>query len=593
MVESVVHALHMGAVADAVVQRFDDPFMLPSSDYIPHDMKSAMDFCMFLYYLNPQYRRASSRVIRHFITPFEYPGEVGSKDEKGLLDDYLEYGLRLPQKLAEVGDEWSAYGNGFVRMYFPFDRVLVDAERSTTYSLDMFRRVAKFRLNELKYEIPDPKDTSKKRLLPFRDVYVRDRGRIKIRNLDPRDINIQHNMVSGTNHFVWRIPAELRRDCKDGKLFVVNEVPLDILRAIRDEDDFLFNEDEVFHFRAPTISGNSNRGWGLPETIANYRDLHQLQVYRKIDEAVGLDYMVPFRLFSPEFSNNESSMIRNVVMSQWKAQVQSVVRERRRDKFSIHSLPFPVNYQEFGAEGKALTPKDLIEWQTNNMLDAMGYPAELFRGSLQVQQIPTAVRMFENTFLFVHQGFTDLSQWVVSKISKFMGEPEIKIRLSKPSMADNMDRQNAILQLTSAGEISRKKGFDWLGIDDPVEERRMRLEEDAEIEEASAKAQQELEHKLQAGTVTQQIDAAQQAQQQQAGGNPPGGQPTPSGQPASGATPMDIQGQAQELAANWAGMEEGERRKNMAAIKASNPTLHAVAQQMLDEQRGQARSQGV
>ena len=77
---------------------------------------------------------------------------------------------------------------------------------------------------------------------------------------------------------------------------------MSMLKAIALEQDFLFNEGQIFHFKAPTISGVSNYGWGLPETIANFRHIHQLQVLRKIDEAVGLDYMLPFRLFHPNAS---------------------------------------------------------------------------------------------------------------------------------------------------------------------------------------------------------------------------------------------------------------------------------------------------
>ena len=63
-----------------------------------------------------------------------------------------------------------------------------------------------------------------------------------------------------------------------------------------------------------------------------------------------------------------------------------------------------------------------------------------------------------------------------------MGEPYIHVKLERPSLADNMDRQNVIMQLSSAGEISRKKAYSWLGITDAVDERKERLEEDAEIQ---------------------------------------------------------------------------------------------------------------
>lgn len=587
--------MYMGG--DGSSNKFDDPFMLPSSDYVPEDLKSALDFCMFLYYLNPQYRRASQRVIRHFITEFEYPGD-GSAEEKDRQDDYLKHNLRLHQAMAEMGDEWSCYGNSFYRIHFPFDRVLVDdrSDKLVEYSLDMFEGRASFILKEMKYEIPDPRNMKKKIKLPFRDIPAKDKNRIKLRKLDPRDVTIRHNFISGSNSYIYDFPKEVRKDCEDGKLYVVNEVPIAMLKAIKEDQDFLFNADEMFHFKAPTVSGVSNKGWGLPETLANYRSLHQIQVYRKIDEAVGLDYMVPFRIFTPEAGNNETGVVRNLVLSQWKSQVEKVITNRRKDKFSMHAFPFPLKYQEFGADGKSLAPKDLIEYQTNSMLDAMGYPAELFKGSLTVQQVPTAVRLFENSFMFVHLGLTDFAQWVCKRIARYMEEPYIEVSLQKPSLADNLDRQNVVMQLSSAGEISRKKAYSWLGITDAVDEKKERLEEDAEIQKIQIKQEEDLRREMESGTINQQLDqqaAAQQQQQSGGGGSPPGGSPNPQQAQQGSVNPMDVQGQAQELAQQWAGLPEGERRKSMQQTKATDQTLYSLAKQFLDEMRDGAKSQGV
>jgi len=578
-----------------VASKFDDPFLLPSNEYIPDNLESALDFCLFLFYLNPQYRRASMRVTRHFLTDLEFPGD-GSAQEKDNLDEYLTHTLRVHQAMAEMGDEWACYGNAFYRIHYPFDRVLVDDRHSAEYSLNMFpESEISFDLKSLKYEVPDPKDVKSKIKLPFRDIPVKDKGRIRLRKLHPKDISIRHNVISGSNSYIYKFPKELIADCKKkDKLYIINDVPLDMLRAISEDKDFLFYEDEIFHFKAPTISGISNRGWGLPETIANYRSLHILQVYRKIDEAIGLDYMVPFRIFTPEVSNNESGIVRNLVLSQWRSQVESVIKNRRKDKFAMHAFPFPLKYQEFGAEGKQLAPKDLIEYQTNSMLDAMGYPSELFKGSLAVQQVPTAVRLFENSFMFIHLGFNDFVQWSCKKISKFMGEPYIHVKLERPSLADNMDRQNVIMQLSSAGEISRKKAYSWLGINDAVDERKERLEEDSEIQKVQMQKDEELRREMEQGTITKQLDAQAeaQAQQQSGGASPPGGSVVQQGS-SGGATPMDIQGQAQELATQWAGLPEGERRKSMQQVKATNQTLYSLAKQFLDDMRSQAKSDGV
>ena len=356
----------------------------------------------------------------------------------------------------------------------------------------------------------------------------------------------------------------------------------------------MFNEDEIFHFKAPTISGISDHGRGLPETLANYRSLHLLQIYRKIDEQVALDYMMPFRLFTPEFKDGESSIVKNLILTQWRSQVETIIKNRRKDKLSIHAMPFPVNYQEFGAEGKNLAPKDLVEYQTNNMLDAMGYPAELFKGSLAVQQVPTAVRLFENSYMFVHTGFIQFVNWISAKIAKYMGEDVINVSLSKPSLADNLDRQNIILQLASAGEISRRKAYSFLGIQDPVEERRDRLEEDSQIQKIQMEKEEELRREMETGSISKQLDAMQQQQQQQQGGgmSPPGGPASPGGG-GQGDSPLDIQEQAREMAQQFLQMPEGERRKQLIAIKGQNPNLHALIKQFMEETRSQARSQGL
>jgi len=573
--------------------KFDDPFMLPSSEHMPEDLESSLDFCLFLYYLNPQYRRASARVVRHFITDFQYPGD-GAAGEKDKLDDYLTYQLRLPQALAEMGDEWACYGNAFYRIHFPFDRYLIDKRHNAEYAISMFGSDIKFDLKKLVYNVRDPKGKDNKRIdLPFRDRMSLDRDRVKLRKLNPRSVVIRHNTISGSNEYIYKFEKEVITDVKESKLHVVNGIPLDMLDAMRNDQDFLFYEDEIYHFKSPTISGVSSHGWGLPETIANYRSLHQLQVYRKIDECVGLDYMVPFRLFSPEIQNTESAVVKNLILAQWKNQVSTIIKNRRKDKFAIHALPFPVKYEEFGAEGKNLAPKELVEYQTNAMLDGMGYPAELFKGSLTIQQVPTSVRLFENSFMFIHLGFTQFSQWVSSKISRYLGEEFISVSLSKPSLADNIDRQNIIMQLSSAGEISRKKAYAFLGIDDPVEEKRDRLEEDMEIQKIQQLKGEELQREMEAGSIDQQLDAQAAAEQEaQAGGSMPGGMPaTAAG--GGGTSPLDVQDQARQFAEQYLAMDEGSRRKELIALKSSNPTLHAAVKQFMEEMRSQAGSQGV
>lgn len=566
--------------------RFDDPFLLPSSQTMPETLETALDMCLFLYYMNPQYVQASARVARHFITDFDYPGD-GSKQEKDDFDDFLQTQLKLPLFMTELGDEWAAYGNAFARLHFPFDRFLIDARTKSSYALEFFGREAKYQYSTMTYNVPDPMHPGQRISLPFRDQRSRDASRIRLIRLNPRLITIRHNIISGSSEYIYRFDPEMVSDIKKGRLYVVNETPLPMLRAIRHSHDFLFNADQIFHLRAPTVSGVSNAGWGIPGTIANYRNLHQLQVYRKIDEAVGLDYMLPFRLFTPMKGTSPQQSYDLLLNAHWTSEMKKLVQNRRKDKFAMHALPFAVEYQEFGAEGKTLTPKDMMEFQTAALLDGMGYPQELFKGSLTWMQVPTAMRLFENSFMFLHLGFNSLLGWVSQAVRSYLNQPRIETKLQKPSLADSLERKQLIFQLGAMGEVSRETAYSSLGIDDPVAEMKKRLEEDTEIQKDQVRMQADMQREVETGSI---MASEQDPNAQQAQGSSPGGPPASGGQ---GITPTDADSQAQSLAAYWLSIQsDGERRQAMQAVRGSNENLWAIAKQKMEQMRSQGSSQG-
>ena len=574
---------------------FDNPFLLYSSESMPVDLQSAMDLCLFLYYLNPAYRTASMRVVRHFITQFDMPVE-GSQDEKKDLDDYLQYTLQLPSFLQDMGDDWAAYGNAFAYLYLPFDRFLVDPRSNNEYALDVFGGAARYSFATLQYEVNDPMDPSKRILLSFIDRASTDPTRIRLRLLNPRWITIRHNLISGTSRFIYRFENFLLDDAKKGRLHIVNELPRAMLQAMAKNQDFLFDPGTVFHLRAPTVSGVSNYGWGMPGTIANYRNIHQIQVYRKIDEAVGLDYMVPFRVICPSATGSASTdPFKNILGPTWTAEMRHMIDHRRRDKFAIHSLPFPVQYQEFGANGKILTPKDLLEYQTGVLLDGMGYPQELFKGTLQFMQVPTALRLFENSFKFLQVGYNLFTQWTVRRIRSYLGLPPMRVVLQRPSLADAIERKQMIFQLAATGEISRETAYSMLGIDDPVAEVRKRMEEDSDIQKLKMRMDQLTQQQLNAGTIGEPPQGQDGSAPGQGGGPAmgPGGPAGGSSGGGGGQTPGDVSNAAQDLAQYWLSIPTpGDRTKAMNATKASDPQLYSLAKQKMEEVRRQGESQG-
>ncbi len=68
---------------------------------------------------------------------------------------------------------------------------------------------------------------------------------------------------------------------------------------------------------------------------------------------------------------------------------------RRRDPARWNVLPFPLQYQALGGDAQQLAPRDLLEQGMETLLNASGAAVELYRGSLQLQTAPVALRLFE------------------------------------------------------------------------------------------------------------------------------------------------------------------------------------------------------
>lgn len=571
------------------VNDFADPFLLPSSESFPTDFEGGMDFCHFLYWMNPIYRQTSKRVIGHFITDITFDGDKGDKVERDAYGEYLNEELNVKGFLGEMGDDWSCYGNGFAYIYFPFRRILID-ERSGSrveHALSHFENFpegVKYNWEDMTYTVRDPRDFDKAQGktidLPFADRQSSDWSQIKLKRLDPRRVVLHSSFMSGRFRVIWEIEPEFLSQIRNGVLYQVNDTPLEVLEAISQKKDYQFEEGEVFHFKAPTISGLSNFGWGVPEVLANYRNLHRLQVYRRIDEVVGMDYILPFRLFTPNINDaNWNGQTNRVGLSEWKAHTDAMVKQRRMDPFKMYAHPYPTQMLEFGADGHTLVPKDNVGWHTDHLMDGMGYPSELYHGSLRVEQMPAALRIFENTFQFLPTNNNNFLKWVSIKIRNYLGMGLIYPRMEKPRMADDLEKKHILLQMVAGGQVSKETGFKAWGIEDPVEEAIKAERENADIQRGQMKIQQDVQREQMIGSMNDHIAQGEGA----AGGAPSGG----------GMTPLDVMDQAEAKAQELLDMPyQGERSKALMSLKQTDPHMHALVSQKLEDRRRQGESAG-
>lgn len=551
---------------------FSDPFLLEADRRVPRNLKSIYDFSLFLAYLNPRFVNAICRKLSFFITDIELKGDELSADESQEFKEKLMYDMGLFALMNQMAVSYAVYGNAYVLAYAPFDRYLKfeNGIRADLRALQLRGIPVSFDAKNFRYKI---RFNDKEISADFVDIRASKHTNVRFRCVDPARIHLIHNVISCHTQYIYDFEPTVRTQVKNGNMFILNEIPIDMLRALNGEKDFLFDDGMVFHFKVPAAPGIAESGLGLPPPIEHFRPLYKLQVYRKIDEAIGLDYMLPFRIFSPAAGDNYNDFIKNHDLAVWRQSIKKIIDSRRVDKFAMHSLPFPVTYQEFGAQGKALAPKDVMEWQQNDTLAGAGYPVELFNASLAWQAMPMALRLFESENMIYYHEFNRFVKWASKRVTDIQKTDPVDLTLQRPTIADNIERRNLLLQLQATGEVSRATGLEPLGIADPVGEAKRRMQEDVQIERERVRSEEEFRREVEAGQVGLSAEA-------ESGG-------------AGGVTPQDVNQQAMQLAEQWAAIpDDGQRSIAMQQVRVQDEQLYALAKQKMEEIRSAGASQG-
>ena len=598
-------------------KKFGDPFLLPSTDSFPSDIKSTFDLCLYLYRTNRLYGAVCNRVISYFITGIEFV-DAGDKDEQRKLERLLSETLRVFSKMQKAGAEWAIYGQAFVRCVEPFDRWLIDDRDGLqrAISLDIFpEHLVRYHWEKMVYEVPDmaaaaklPKHKRKMAELPTVKLEFRDKpsaapDRFSIVFLDPRYVDLDSPHHADTTEYIYRIPPDMEARVKHNKLHEINNTPRGLLEAIAKNKDYRFRKGEVHHFKSPTPCGVSDSGWAVPEVLMHYDALYQLAIYRKADFAVAQEFLHPTRVLSPNFGGNIGDAVLTTLMSRWRSEMQNMIAARRKDATSIHAVPFPVEMQTFDGGGKAMVLYDVVEAYTDQLFDGLGFPRELFRGTLNPEQLPNAIRMFERQYEWLYTELDSLLKFIARTVQRAFESKEMEVRLKRPVMAYNAEWMQLRMQLAANREIPRKDVYPDIGVTDPEAANIRAIEEDQEIQRGAEELAKNYEKERTQGSMADLAMAAAEQSMQQAAQGGAGAAAGAGGAPAApldyavdtSADPTMVQQRAQEIAQQWIQMhtqQPNSHRKEMQRAEAINPTLYAAAKDAMEKMRSQAGSQG-
>lgn len=601
-------------------RRFDDPFQLPSTASFPLDLRSSFDTCLYFSRQHPLYAAASKRIFNYFLTDLDYEEDL-SEDNRKKLHHCLTRVVKIFPKLERTGREHATYGQAFVRCVKPFDRFLKYPKEGgghTWVSIGALKdSLIRYSYKDLMYEVPDIakrnngqalKDLPKIKVA-FKDLPSSATDRFDVVFLNPRYVRLDKPEMSDDTEVIYTFPPNMVERVRSGNLHEVRFTSEEMLRAIADGNDYRFAAGEVFHFREEPISGVSDSGWAIPAILWHWDTLYQMQVYRKHDQVVARDRLRPLRVISPAAGVGSTDTAHQDMLL-FRTESARMLAKHRADPYAVHSMSIRPQMDELGAaNGSEYSAHELHEVAQKQFFDGLGYPIELYEGTMTISQMPTAIRMFENNYRWIQESLHDLVNFIVSKLIDVLNLPQTEVKLKRPSVIYSPDLAATLLQLAANGEIAREDIYPMFGIDNVVAAQGRAIRENQAIQSMSQEKSMQFNRQMQQGSMAdmaataaeQGIDPTQASQGSGAPGAPPvGGAPGAGGQALDysvdpNGDPSSIEARAEQIADQWlqmADQQPNSQKPEMRKCESINPTLYASATQAMEKKRREAASQG-
>lgn len=596
--------------------QFPDPFTDYASFSMPQSISVALRLSEFAFVANGTYREATRRLLSYFITDVE--AYTKDQDSKERWVDFLENTVDIKNLLHITGLDMACYGNSFVSLIPKFTRHLICGRcRELTFPLRavMDNPAFRFQWSNFQFRALCPK-CKFQGAWDFYDMQSSSQDGFRVRRWNPHHIEILHEPWTDECQYIWKIPEDYRNQICEGKHHVIESAPKQVLEAVKHNKHLMFERGFVHHMREESLAGIVNRGWGISRVLTNFRQLWYVQVLHRYNEALALDYIIPFRLITPEPGDAaaQGGPIANLDMGDFVSKVHAMLRKRASNPIGWNTLPYPVKYQAIGGDARALAPSELLTQGNETMLNAIGMPAELYRGTVTMQVMPAALRLFEASNTTIPHNYNKLLRFVVNRAAPFLKWDTAEVRLMRVTHADDANRQLNKLQLMAQGDLSKSHGARVVGADWREEVRQM-MDDQAFMAEEEAKLKERLENmaQMQQMSMPQPPAAPPGGDPAAAGGAPPGGNPSGQGGqqtpgmamagdqsilsmvpkgPNANITPEEQFTLADTIAKKLSIMPESQRLSDLRALKQMDPNLHAIVTSRLGDIRNKASIQG-
>lgn len=541
------------------------PYYTNSQLYSPKRLKDLFKWCEYLFYNSSHIYAALRKFGEYPITEITYntTNEHARQKHKYLHTKVI----RSRELLIKTTLDKYVYGNAFVSMYQPFIRYLRCPQCKTLTNIQNTNYT--FSVKNLRFSY-HCKSCSKK--VNVTEKGVEDRKLILSRRInfirwDPKQMDIDHNPMTGESVFYYEIPQDVVQRVNDGHRNLIDTLPMGFLKAIKERKTFRFAPNAVFHMKVGGPAG-INPQWGLPPLVTALQLFHYAAILRKANEAIALDHLVPFRLIHPAAQSEVGNPLQQISLAKWQSEMEKNFKAWRQDPLHIMWSPIPMGMTQIGGQGRALLTLGEVQDAEKNIIAALGIPIEFLYGGLTKSGMEATLRLIENQLETHINDIKDLLQWIDDSCSKFLGWEAMSVGMVKFRMVDDSARQGMLFQLWQQGKetgepmVSDATIAEITDIDLPREESRIkqeildRIRRNRDLQNEVEKYQQSMSEQVRQESM---MGPAQYNQQQ-------------------------VIGQADTVVEELNGLPEGARKSRLHELQTTDYVLYAVVIQRLEQQ---------
>lgn len=533
--------------------------------FVPRRLRDLFIWMEYLYYNSAQVFAALKKFSEYPITDISYSTTNKNLEER--IEHLLEKTLRVKDILILAGRDRWIYGNAFISLYQPFARFLKCPNCSKMVNIAHVNYRFRYRQLSFEYTCRKCKRTVKGKPI---DRKLTDPNRIHVIRWDPKQMDIDHNQITGETDYYYSIPPDIKDRIRKGNKLLLNTMPLEFLRAARDNKMFKFKRGHVYHMKVAPPAG-INQQWGFPPLTSAMKLFFYAAVLRKANEAIALDHLVPFRIISPKQNSANADPIQTISLATMFENIKGGLRRWRRDPLTIMHSPVPVELSQIGGDGRALLTLGEVKEAEDNIIAAMGIPREFIYGGLSFTGSAITLRMLENQLLTYTSELNELLQWISDRSCKILGWGTSEVELTEFKLIDDVQQKQLMMQLNQNSQLISNTTIAELNDFDLKKERERREQEALD----EVRFQQELNMKIQ----KLQQSLAQQAQTQAMMGQ------------GLGYDQQQVISQAEQIVQQLMSLDPGTRKSHLHSLQVEDYVMYSVVVQRLEEVQTQQAQQ--